>query len=306
MEQELNNSEVVANPIEESKFESVRQNTNASLIDQQLEDIVFDDDNIRTGRQNTIRTYYGEESKNLGVERMHQEYYDSNWYTPTNVQKYSLFKDKDSENETAFKFDSNVKIGTMDKALDNKNNILSRAHTRIEKKSILRPLNTQSPNDNEYPNFIESPSPLIKKEFMMPTAIEKVNSISNQRYWTSEKLITIEENNRLDGNEKELVEEADNKIAENQDLIADMDSEPNLLNLSPSPSKKQKLRKLRSRKLRRRIKAGKSKQASNFMTLGNSKYSFSSLHITTPNAKKSLSKDRRSKDKPKASSPANF
>lgn len=82
-----------------------------------------------------------------------------------------------------------------------------------------------------------------------------------------------------------------------------MDSEPNLLNINPSPSKKQKLRKLRSRKLRRRMKAGKSKQASNFMTLGNPKYSFSSLHITAPNARKSMSKDRRSKDKQKIGSP---
>lgn len=181
MAQDLNNSELAVNPIEESKFESVRQNTNASLVDQQLEDIVFDD-NMRTERQNTIRTYYGEESKNLGIEKLHHEYYDSNCYTPTNVQKYSLFKDKDSEKDTAFKFDSNVKIGIMDKVLDNQNNIFAGVQAKIEKKNIVKPLNTQLSNDRKDSDFIESPSPLIKKEFMLPTTIERVSPNNNQRY----------------------------------------------------------------------------------------------------------------------------
>lgn len=255
------------NPLEESKYESLRQNTNASLVDEFMENINYAD-NMQTGRQHTLNSYYEEKKHELENENI--DYYVSKNYTPNELGNKSI--NKDSDKETAFKVDSNIlRLADRETPDEPSKYSFPDINFKLIRNNRLEPLNRDLFDEIDNINIDQTPSITMANENkLQPIKLAKIRSDNFNAVLSSDKLISIEDNKSFkDDVEDDFFE--DQSLQQRNKFIEDIDFIQPQSIAATSPSKSLKIRKLKSRKLRRRMKSTKGKQKKTVVNLFNRK-----------------------------------
>jgi hypothetical protein len=101
---------------EESKYVSIRQNTNTSFLEANegehnlVRDEVYKHDTART---------FNEEEKGSENQQFNNYDFEANSVTPTHVQKNSIAKERDSQNDTALRFEATSRLAKLEKSRPN-------------------------------------------------------------------------------------------------------------------------------------------------------------------------------------------
>jgi hypothetical protein len=162
LHKELNETEQENNIPEEVKSETIRDNTNATLIN--IEDHGVEQQDLR--RKNTVKTYYGEESKDFNVND-NDDYIEPNSVNLTRLQKRAIFNDM--------------------KKKSNDNNISKKIEEIKEKKEINfhdleNDENDENDEDNDIFGLIENALAVDNTEIIATPIITK-QKVPNSEYY---------------------------------------------------------------------------------------------------------------------------